>query len=368
MPSLTQLGIQDPEDASLSDRLALWMGEQQQLYDSAVHTRPRIGILAPTGYARDGGWPVYAGDAPTAYAILEAGGFPTLIPTLPLIEGCDPFHLLSDERAFSLLFGLIWPVMRELDGLILTGGGDLYSCLYGQTPHPQAEPPDMWRDVWERYVALLAWLLCIPTLGICRGMQLMNVVLGGTLYQDLQAQWPKERPALLRHRARGRVSSSTWSMHPIRVHCPESRLALAVRGNSELDRHSIDPVLSMHHQAVETLAPGLELSASAPDSVIEAFEESASARWWVGVQFHPEWMTHLTWSLGLFTALVEASRSYATIPREELDPLLDEIQAWLRQQDSVQMQDPVSPTLVAGKHHGKQTSKLPASIGTYRWW
>ena len=83
--------------------------------------------------------------------------------------------------------------MRELDGLILTGGGDLYSCLYGQTPHPQAETPDMWRDVWERYIALLAWLLCIPTLGICRGMQLMNVVLGGTLYQDLQAQWPKER-------------------------------------------------------------------------------------------------------------------------------------------------------------------------------
>ena len=91
-----------------------------------------------------------------------------------------------------------------------------------------------------------------------------------------------------------------------------------MRGNGELDRHVIDPVLSMHHQAVETLAPDLVLSASSPDGVIEAFEETASARWWVGVQFHPEWMTHLTWSLGLFTALVEASRSYATVPREEL--------------------------------------------------
>ena len=257
MSFLTPSGIQDPEDASLSDRLALWMIEQQQLHTSAAHTRPRIGMLAPMGYARDGGWPVYAGDAPTAYAILEAGGFPMLIPTLPLIEGFDPFHLLSDERAFTLLFGLIWPVMRELDGLILTGGGDLYSCLYGQTPHPQTETPDMWRDVWERYIALLAWLLCIPTLGICRGMQLMNVVLGGTLYQDLQAQWPKERPALLRHHARGRVSSSTWSMHPVQVPCPESRLALAVRGSGELDRHTIDPVLSMHHQAIQTLAPDL---------------------------------------------------------------------------------------------------------------
>jgi len=342
------------------------MVEQQQQHDPAVRTRPRIGILAPMGYARDGGWPVYAGDAPTAYAILEAGGFPTLIPTLPLIDGFDPFHLLRDEHAFTLFFGLIWPLMQELDGLILTGGGDLYSCLYGQTPHPQTETPDIWRDVWERYVALLAWLLCIPTLGICRGMQLMNVVLGGTLYQDLQAQWPKERSALLRHSARGRVSSSTWSMHPIRVHCPESRLALAVRGNGKLDRLVIDPVLSMHHQAVETLAPDLVVSASAPDGVIEAFEETASARWWVGVQFHPEWMTHLTWSLGLFTALVEAGRSYSTVPREELEPSLDEIQGWLRQQDSTLLQLSASPTLLSGKHNGRQTSALPVSIERYR--
>ena len=256
--------------------------------------------------------------------------------------------------------------MRELDGLILTGGGDLYSCLYGQTPHPQAETPDMWRDVWERYIALLAWLLCIPTFGICRGMQLMNIVLGGTLYQDLQAQWPKERSALLRHRARGRVSSSTWSMHPIQLHRPESRLAMAVRGKGELDRHSIDPVLSMHHQAVETLAPGLELAASSPDGVIEAFEETASARWWVGVQFHPEWMTHLTWSLGLFSALVDASRSFATIPRTELESFVDEIQGWLRQQDSLLLHLSGSPALVAGKHYKRQTSTLPISIEKYR--
>ena len=366
MDVLTQSGIQDIKDASLSDRLAAWIAEQQQQQYPARHARPRIGMLAPRGYARDGGWPVYVGDAPTAYAILEAGGFPCPIPTLPLIEGFEPFHLLSDEHAFALLFGLIWPVIRELDGLILTGGGDLYSCLYGQAPHAQTETPDVWRDVWERYIALLGWLLCIPTLGICRGMQLMNVVLGGTLYQDLQAQWPKERPPLLRHRARGRVSSSNWSMHPIRLHCPESRLALAVRGNRELDRRSIDAVLSMHHQAVETLAPALVVSASSPDGVVEAFEETASSRWWVGVQFHPEWVTHLTWSLGLFTALVEASRSYTTIPREALEPLLDEIQGWLRQQDSVLMHQPVLLTPVGGKQNGRQTSTLPISNGRYR--
>jgi putative glutamine amidotransferase len=360
-----QNDIRDLEDASLVDRLAVWIAEQQQQHYPARGSRPRIGMLAAMGYARDGGWPVYAGDASTAYAILEAGGFPTLIPTLPLIEGFDPLQLLSDERAFSLLFGLIWPLLRELDGLLLMGGGDLYSCLYGQIPHPQAENPDVWRDVWERYIALLAWLLCIPTLGICRGMQLMNVMLGGSLYQDLRAQWPKERSPLLRHSARGRVSSSNWSMHPIHVHGAESRLALAVRGRGQLDRYTIDPVLSMHHQAVETLAPGMVLSASAPDGVIEAFEETSSARWWVGVQFHPEWMTHLTWSLGLFSSLVEASRSYSSVRREELEPSLDDIKCWLRQQDSVLLHLSASSTLLSGTHR-QHTSAMPVSIERYR--
>ena len=133
-----------------------------------------------------------------------------------------------------------------------------------------------------------------------------------------------------------------------------------------MSRHMIDPVLSMHHQAVETLAPGLELVASAPDGVIEAFEETASARWWVGVQFHPEWVTHLAWSLGLFTALVEASRSYSSVPREELEPSLDDIQCWLRQQDSMLLHLSHSSTLLTRKQHNRQTSALPVSIERYR--
>ena len=329
----THMDMQTDVDAPISELLAHWIAEQQQRDGLCLRERPRIGILAARSSLRDGGWPAYSGDAPTVHAVLEAGGLPCLIPTLPLIEGYDPLQLLRDDRTFALFFGVLWSVVRELDGLILIGGGDLSSCLYDQQPHPQTETPDAWRDVWERYVARLSWLLCIPTLGICRGMQLMNVALGGTLYQDVRAQWPRDRPALLRHRARGRVSSSNWVSHPIHLLRPDSRLAVAIRGRGTLDRPFLDAVLSMHHQAVETLAPGLEMTATSPDGVIEAFEEMTAARWWIGTQFHPEWMTQLNWALGLFTALIDASRAYAAIPRDEIETLLDEIQTWLRQHD-----------------------------------
>jgi gamma-glutamyl-gamma-aminobutyrate hydrolase PuuD len=193
-------------------------------------------------------------------------------------------------------------------------------------------------------------------------MQLMNVALGGTLYQDLRAQWPKERPTLLRHRARGRVTSSNWISHPVHLTAPDSHLAVAIRGRGTIDRLYLDGVLSMHHQAVDVVAAGFEVVATSPDGVIEAIEETHSARWWVGTQFHPEWMTHLSWALALFTALIEVSRDYSAVLRDEIETLFEEIQTWLRQQDRALNTADVPFTLMAET----QSEKLHASLSLQR--
>ena len=128
-------------------------------------------------------------------------------------------------------------------------------------------------------------------------------------------------------------SSSNWVSHPVQLTRPESRLARAVKGRGELGRPVLDAVLSMHHQAVETLAPGLEVSATSPEGVIEACEDRSPVRWWVATQFHPEWATHLSWVMCLFTAFVDASRAYSAVSREDLEPMRIEVREWLRQRD-----------------------------------
>ena len=196
----------------------------------------------------------------------------------------------------------------------------------------------------------------------------MNVALGGTLYQDLRSQWPKDRPSLVRHQARGRVSSSKWASHPVRLSRPDSRLARAVTGRGELGRPVLDAVLSMHRQAVETLAPGLEVSAMSPDGVIEACEDRSPVRWWVATQFHPEWATqfhpewatHLSWVRGLFTAFVDASRAYSAVPREEIEPLRAEIREWLRRRDSAGLPG-VTAGVEAGRASLPETAITPAA-------
>jgi gamma-glutamyl-gamma-aminobutyrate hydrolase PuuD len=307
-------------------------------------SRPSIGVFAPAGILREGGWPVYGTDQPTIDALYAAGGYPVGIATFPLTPGLDAFDVLTDADAFRAVFEVIWPVVRDLDGLVFTGGGDLDArFFYRQVPHPQAQPPDLWLDVWEWFAALIAWVTYKPTLGICRGMQLLNVVRGGGLFQDqqaLRALWTRDMPPLLEHR-RGRPSVQNWITHPLII-TPETWLARAVqgRGAHQPPRLSLDAVLTQHHQyigfvrphsgeVVGYLAPGLEVVAYSPDQVIEAIADRDPRRVYVGVQFHPEYVRFFAWAMGIFTYVIDASMRYAPLSRTYLESFREGIRTWL---------------------------------------
>ena len=158
------------------------------------------------------------------------------------------------------------------DGVVFAGGLDVDPSRYGEEEaHPTVEL-DVERDATEFAVFDQARRGAVPTLGICRGMQLINVALGGTLHQDI----PTEHPSDITHNVKGK--SATRRDHPVEVR-PGTRL-------SEIAEAKKIDVNSRHHQAVEKLAPGVEVSAVAPDGLVEAFESKEP--WLLAVQWHPE--------------------------------------------------------------------------------
>lgn len=187
-------------------------------------------------------------------ALEGAGLIPLAVPTM-----------LAPERAAAALQG-----MR---GLVLTGGEDVAPDRYGAAPHPRLGDVDPVRDAAELALIAAARARGIPILAICRGIQILNVALGGTLYQDLDS----ERPGPLAH-------AGEMSHHDVRVE-PGSLLERTLGARSVT-------VNSRHHQAIRDLAPGLRAVAWASDGVIEAAEPvDASAPWTVAVQWHPEDLT-----------------------------------------------------------------------------
>lgn len=204
-------------------------------------------------------------------AALECAGLvPLIVPPL-----ADPSGSLS--------------ILAAVDGLVLTGGEDVDATIYGQNRHAKNGDPNMVRDATEIALVHAARELRKPVLAICRGPQILNVALGGTLIQDI----PSQVPGSLEHNAR---RDRAARVHEVRV-VPGSIIARAM-GETLLT------VNSLHHQSVGEVAPGLRVTAVAPDGVIEGVE-SRSAGWWVmAVQWHPEEMNDSPepWDRGLFRA------------------------------------------------------------------
>jgi len=238
--------------------------------------RPLIGI--PCFAAERAGTlrPIFGNNQAYARAIERAGGAPVLIPLL--------------ENGDSLV-----AIRERLDGLLLTGGGDVDPRRYGEEPLPQCGAPDPELDAME--IALSQWAVeqSVPFLGVCRGMQILNIACGGSLFQDL----PTQRPSAIHHLCTD--EPRTFRAHEINVQ-PRSRLAKILASPRQ-------QVNSLHHQAVNRVGDGLEIVAFAEDGVAEAME-LAGHPFALAVQYHPEELAANAGdaaSQRLFAALVRAA-------------------------------------------------------------
>ncbi|MEU7555654.1 gamma-glutamyl-gamma-aminobutyrate hydrolase family protein [Streptomyces sp. NPDC044571] len=209
--------------------------------------RPLIGI---TTYVEESTrfrvWDVPASLVPTGYyeLVQAAGGAAVLLP--------------PDDPAAAA------EVLGRVDGLVVAGGPDLDPARYGADRDPRTGPAATQRDDWELALISAALAAGKPLLGICRGMQALNVALGGTLVQHIDGH--VEAPGVM-------------SWHPVRP-VAGTRYAQLVPEEAEVPTY--------HHQAVDRLGEGLIASAHAEDGTVEAVELPDSARWVLGVQWHPE--------------------------------------------------------------------------------
>lgn len=226
------------------------------------------------------------------HAVESAGGHARVFSTH------DPSSDIDIPVGMDLTTGLAPDDPAPLDGaiaLLLPGGGDIDPASYGQDPHPQTHGVNRRRDRFEINLLKLALERDLPVLAVCRGMQLLNVVLGGTLEQHLA-----DDPSRLEHyRDRPRAEHA----HPVNIQ-PGSLMA-SIFETTEM------PVNSHHHQGLGVVAGELRHVAWAEDGVLEAVE-SLEHTWVVGVQWHPEVMAPIdARQLKIFERLLEAGREYA---------------------------------------------------------
>ena len=223
--------------------------------------------------AQTGVWDVRASFLPHIYleGVTLAGGIAVLLPPQPV----------DDDIAARVLDGL--------DGLVITGGKDVDPVRYGQAPHPATDEPRHDRDAWEFALLHGALRRGMPVLGICRGAQVLNVAVGGTLHQHL--------PDVIGH-SRHQAGNAVFTTSVITT-VPGTRLAALIGESSEAPCY--------HHQGIAELGEGLVVSARDADGVVEAVEMPGDS-FVLAVQWHPEERLD---DLRVFAAVVVAAKQYA---------------------------------------------------------
>jgi putative glutamine amidotransferase len=233
--------------------------------------RARIGVVAVP--AKLDQLPVHAINRAYVAAVRAAGGLPFILPTL------DP----SDATA----------VVAELDGLVLSGGGDVDPSSYGGTSGPELVGVDAERDQWELALVAATEELGVPVLGVCRGLQALNVAAGGTLIPHLPDCSDQA------HRV---VERDCEPVHSVSV--VEGSVLHGLTGPS-------CGVNSLHHQAADRVGFGLRAVAFAPDGIIEALEDTRWGRT-LGVQWHPELITGQREQAAVWTWLIDAAATWSS--------------------------------------------------------
>ena len=171
-------------------------------------------------------------------------------------------------------------VARQADGLLLGGGGDVLPSLYGEATHPTFSGAEAGRDEYEIALVRLALEANIPVVAICRGVQLLNVALGGTLIQDIASQMP----GALRHKLEVPPHEAFELAHEVWIDDDSQLARLLAERLRDADGVQVN---SRHHQAIKAVGDSLVVTATAPDGVIEAVEDP-TRRLFIGVQWHPE--------------------------------------------------------------------------------
>jgi putative glutamine amidotransferase len=227
------------------------------------------------------GLPMVAVQESYVRSVQNAGGIPLLIP-------------------LGLSIAELLVILQRIDGLLLTGGGDIDPARFGGQSHPSVHQVDPDRDEVEIGLVKEAIRLEKPFLGICRGIQVANVALGGDLFTDIASHLPNS----LEHE---QVPGRPWEYlaHSINVEAG-SRLA-EILGGTQFE------VNSLHHQAVSRLAGDFQASAYAPDGVLEAFELPGHP-FGVAVQWHPEWLQDHPSMQALFKAFVQSAGELTSHP------------------------------------------------------
>ena len=237
---------------------------------------PIIGVTAYRNLSRSG-FSQFSASENYIQAVIQAGACPLMIP--PGLNQEDLDDLLT-----------------HLDGILFSGGGDIHPHFYGSELHPLITDVDLERDRLELALLEKSLQQQMPVLGICRGFQLINIGLGGSLFEDIQDQ----KSQTIKH-----DYSPGWPRdylaHPVTLET--GKFLAQLIGQTQIE------VNSLHHQGIRRLAANLEVLGNAPDGILEAFQIQ-NYPYGVAVQWHPEEMRSDPGMRALFRSFVEAARTY----------------------------------------------------------